>query len=470
MSISAGTKSLSCHRNKSYQSCSALPGLGQLFRRISGQSSQPLDLVDSQPELLQWLQERQYDACKQKLVTQELPGQGRGLVANAAVRKGELLLAVPQQLIIFPETAAAESCLAPLLSQPQQLSDWSLLALFLAEQLYLCDRAGGSSSSAAWAPYIGVLPRNPIGTVLDWSQKDVDTLLAGSGLASTAAMIRIGAQLVWQDLQPLLTAATQQGLCPADMFSKADIYWAIGICMSRSVRLADRGDQVVLVPFADLLNHEPSCEAYLLWEEQQQAVVLRPDRDYSPGQQVFISYGPKSSGELLLSYGFCPPAGSNPHDAAHLSFNLQDSDPWLQAKQQALQRQGKASSESFALRIDGLPAELLPFLALCAAQPQSAAEVEALADELFAGRWPSIGGVSCEQLALEMLAKACKAALKGYPQQAEADRQLAAAGQAGGGFAHRRELMAAVRVRERQILSRTGFVAQQRIRQLRKGA
>lgn len=67
----------------------------------------------------------------------------------------------------------AESCLAPLLSQPQQLSDWSLLALFLAEQLYLCDRAGGSSSSAAWAPYIGVLPRNPIGTVLDWSQKDV---------------------------------------------------------------------------------------------------------------------------------------------------------------------------------------------------------------------------------------------------------------------------------------------------------
>ena len=53
----------------------------------------------------------------------------------------------------------------------------------------------------------------------------VDTLLAGSGLASTAAMIRNGAQLLWQDLQPLLTAAKQQGLCPADMFSKADIYW-----------------------------------------------------------------------------------------------------------------------------------------------------------------------------------------------------------------------------------------------------
>jgi hypothetical protein len=53
----------------------------------------------------------------------------------------------------------------------------------------------------------------------------VDTLLAGSGLASTAAMIRAGAQLLWQDLQPLLAAAKQQALCPGDMFSRADIDW-----------------------------------------------------------------------------------------------------------------------------------------------------------------------------------------------------------------------------------------------------
>jgi histone-lysine N-methyltransferase SETD3 len=187
--------------------------------------------------------------------------------------------------------------------------------------------------------------------------------------------------------------------------------------------------------------------------------------------QVFISYGPKSSGELLLSYGFCPPAGSNAHDAAHLGFCLAAKDPWLQAKQQALEARGLSSSQSFAVRIDGMPSNLVPYLAFCEAQPQSAAEVEQLAAELFdAGRLPAVGGVSCEQLALELLAKTCKAALKGYPQQAEADRQLATDVQAGGGFEQRRSLMANVRVRERQILSRTEFVAQQRIRQLRKGA
>ncbi|KAF6255066.1 hypothetical protein COO60DRAFT_1272756 [Scenedesmus sp. NREL 46B-D3] len=406
-----------------------------------------------------------------QLVAQELPGQGRGLLANAAVRKGEPLLAVPEQLVISPQTAAAESCLSPVLSQQrQQLSDWSLLALFLAEQLYLCKEAASSSSSSSsvWAPYIAVLPRSPIGTVLDWTQEEVDTLLAGSGLASTAGLIRGGADLLWEDLQPLLAAAKQQGLCPEGMFGRADIDWAVGICLSRSVRLDSRGGQVVLVPFADFLNHEPSCEAFLVWDERQHAVVLRPDRDYSPGQQVIISYGPKSSGELLLSYGFCPPAGSNPHEAAHLHFSLEAGDPWLQVKRQALQQRGMSSSTSFAVRIDGLPANLMPYLAFCAAQPPSAAQVEALARELFdAGHLPAVGGVGCERLALELLARACKAALKGYRQQAEADKQLAAGVQAGGGFEQRRGLMAAVRVRERQILSRTEFVAQQRIRQLR---
>jgi hypothetical protein len=81
--------------------------------------------------------------------------------------------------VAAPTAATAESCLSPLLSQQQQqLSDWSLLALFLAEQLYSCDRddSSSSSSSSTWAPYIRVLPRSPIGTVLDWSQKEVGNL------------------------------------------------------------------------------------------------------------------------------------------------------------------------------------------------------------------------------------------------------------------------------------------------------
>jgi hypothetical protein len=70
------------------------------------------------------------------------------------------------------------------------------------------------------------------------------------------------------------------------MFNKTDVTWATSICLSRSIRLDERGGQVVLCPFADLLNHSCDSKAFLTWDVQQQAVVLQADRAYRPGDQV----------------------------------------------------------------------------------------------------------------------------------------------------------------------------------------
>lgn len=101
-----------------------------------------------------------------------------------------------------------------------------------------------------------------------------------------ARSILTAAEALWQSIQPVVTAAKQQGLCPADMFTQADINWATGICLSRSIRLDDRGGVVVLCPFADLFNHGCSSKAFLSWDEQQQAVVLTADRSYAAGDEV----------------------------------------------------------------------------------------------------------------------------------------------------------------------------------------
>jgi len=114
----------------------------------------------------------------------------------------------------------------------------------------------------------------------------VSKLLSGSGLLLKAQVILAAAEALWRDVQPVITAAKQQGLCPADMFSRPDITWATGICLSRSIRLDDRGGEVVLCPFADLFNHSCDSQAFLLWDKQQQAVVLRADKAYKAGEQV----------------------------------------------------------------------------------------------------------------------------------------------------------------------------------------
>lgn len=56
--------------------------------------------------------------------------------------------------------------------------------------------------------------------------------------------------------------------------------------------------------------------------------------------QVFISYGKKSNGELLLSYGFVPKEGSNPSDSVELLLSLKKSDKCYKEKLEALQKHG----------------------------------------------------------------------------------------------------------------------------------
>lgn len=56
--------------------------------------------------------------------------------------------------------------------------------------------------------------------------------------------------------------------------------------------------------------------------------------------QVFISYGKKSNGELLLSYGFVPREGTNPHDSVELPLSIKKSDKCYKEKMEALKKYG----------------------------------------------------------------------------------------------------------------------------------
>jgi hypothetical protein len=72
-----------------------------------------------------------------------------------------------------PSACPAESVLAPLLlPDADQLPDWTLLVLYLAEQCYYLDR-GLPLPKPAWGPYLQSLPKPPMGTVLDWPLDEV---------------------------------------------------------------------------------------------------------------------------------------------------------------------------------------------------------------------------------------------------------------------------------------------------------
>jgi len=88
--------------------------------------------------------------------------------------------------------------------------------------------------------------------------------------------------------------------------------------------LSDDPPLDALVPWADFANHAPTCTALfsltdgaapaVLTAGAAEMVALRADRLYNAGDEVAASYGAKASAELLVTYGFVPAPGSNPHD------------------------------------------------------------------------------------------------------------------------------------------------------------
>ncbi|GKD59060.1 ribulose-1,5-bisphosphate carboxylase/oxygenase large subunit N-methyltransferase, chloroplastic [Tanacetum coccineum] len=155
--------------------------------------------------------------------------------------------------------------------------------------------------------------------------------------------------------------------------------WSFGILFSRLVRLPSLDGRVALVPWADMLNHSCDVETFLDYDKSTKGVVFTTDRPYQPGEQVFISYGRKSNGELLLSYGFVPRQGTNPSDSVELPFSLKKSDKCYELKVEALKKHGLSASQCFPLQVTGWPLELMAYAYLAVSPPSMSGKFEEMA-------------------------------------------------------------------------------------------
>jgi hypothetical protein len=95
--------------------------------------------------------------------------------------------------------------------------------------------------------------------------------------------------------------------------------------LSRAARLSSKttGEELALVPYADLMNHNPYSNTYIDAQRsgmpflsRKEEVALYADRSYKKFEQVFINYGEKGNGDLLLLYGFA--LDRNPFDSGNL--------------------------------------------------------------------------------------------------------------------------------------------------------
>jgi len=429
-----------------------------------------------------WLESRRLP--RQKMALEVNLAEGRGLVATEEIARGEALLGVNRGTIITVQRALDEAKLGP---RHAELQEWSILATFLAQQALALERG----EAGTFGEYIRALPRRT-GSVLDWPEDEVDKLLAGSPSRLAAA-----------ERQESVNAAIDEIRSFFPEITVGALRWAFDILFSRLIRLDAMGGELALVPWADMLNHKPGCAAFI--DLNGDSVYLTTDRAYTKGEQVWASYGQRPSSELLISYGFAPEVGENPDDEYALTLGVDVNDPYAEAKAQVLRDMGLSPVETFPLRLNGYPRQLLQYASFILCNPEKPSELQSLARTAFTGsssfgqsifdtvrgvtngrargkQGVILGGVAGEIAVREMLADMCAEALNAYPNTLEKDKGIAEGrmpefpgADAWTGVApekiratQRSVSAARVRVSERRILAKTDSEVRLQLRKLKQ--
>jgi len=299
---------------------------------------------------------------------------GRGLVARRDIEQYEELARVPESVLLTKASSRevfGEDCITA------NMSDYPAIALHLVHEKYV------KKESSDWAPYMAVLPTTEeIGASFSWSDEELETLLSGSICQNMSLYLKEQVKTEFEMHQATIMKQFPERF-PAEAFTYENYVWAYSVIFSRAVRLdfpdSDEDDIVALVPYIDLINHNPNSESRIRGVSEgaavpgvssyERSVVVLSDRYYNKYEQIYISYGQKSNAQLLMLYGFS--MERNTQDFVTISAGqLMETSPFADVKKQILEELEVPPEGVFPLYRDRFVGEMMMYLRLAILQPE----------------------------------------------------------------------------------------------------
>ncbi|KAK6251856.1 hypothetical protein QUC31_013576 [Theobroma cacao] len=397
--------------------------------------------TDPPPEVQtfwQWLQDQGVVSAKSPVRPGLVP-EGLGLIAKKDISRNEVVLEVPNRFWINQDAVAASE----IGSVCSGLKPWISVALFLIREKLKED--------SQWRVYLDILPEFTDSTVF-WSEEELAEL-QGTQLLSTTLGVKEYVQNEFLKVEEEIVLPNKQ-LFPAPI-TLDDFFWAFGILRSRAFSRL-RGQNLVLIPLADLINHSPSIttEDYA-WEIKGAGLFsrdllfsLRSPLSVKAGEQVLIQYDlNKSNAELALDYGFVE--SKSERNAYTLTLEISESDPFFGDKLDIAETNGLGETAYFDIVLGRpLPPALIPYLRLVALGGSDAFLLESIFRNTIWGHLDLPVSRANEELICRVVCDACKAALSGYHTTIEEDEKL----MEGGNLDPRLEIAVGIRAGEKKVL------------------
>jgi len=249
----------------------------------------------------------------------------RGLFARQHIKAGQLLAEVPSTVVL--RTDEGESCPEDLVDKYeyiwQNYDKWyvKLGVKLLSEQL--------KGEESDLKGYISLLPEKIDETApVIWSEQQIQK---GFGYYRPFQESIKRQRTLWDEIAREIHQRSPE-------FSPYQLKRAFYLCLSRAFKgdfgrplwqafvpglvllqeaLGTEAATYVLLPQIDSHNHNSTYTTDLEWLPRKSAFELRSDREYAPGDQVFISYGKLDNDNLLARFGFVEK--DNPYDQIRIA-------------------------------------------------------------------------------------------------------------------------------------------------------
>lgn len=215
----------------------------------------------------------------------------RGLRTGKRVGDNEILISIPEKLLITKTLALAQSEDLVRLSKRLTLDTQSWLSLFLVME----KRKGRDSF---WYPYLQSLPES----------YTVPYFLPLELIEAMPKFVRVAileqkrkVETIWSKLETM-------------PITKSDFEWAYFTVNTRAVYLnqgPETDSNMALAPYLDLFNHSCQVEVEVgldLDQRSQKCYQIRTKKAIQAKCQAFINYGPHDNLKLFVEYGFIPDA------------------------------------------------------------------------------------------------------------------------------------------------------------------
>lgn len=263
--------------------------------------------------LRMWMKNKAH--FKSQLIPAEFSDTGRGLMTKTNIKPGEIVISVPVNLLITT-TSALQSEIGEIIKcwKPKLTPMQCLIVLLVWEK--------HKDKGSEWYPYIDILPSS-FTTPAYFSSRELSLLpisvrtKASDKIKQLKESFEVVAQFSkgnWKSFNHVL--------------SFEDFKWAWYVVNTRSVFFLSKHSEyicdketnnIALVPFLDFFNHSPTANIKASYNKATCCYEIVTYDDYTPYNQVFLSYGCHGNQNLFIEYGFCVP--ENPHDAIEVSLD-----------------------------------------------------------------------------------------------------------------------------------------------------